>query len=1608
MSQHLVNELKKFFDPSTLESYKPPPTEEDADDSTPIEKLWFNDTKILLSSILALGSLSASLSTPNIKHQSYYIQQSMTQNLSSNRSILSSAAYWLVRRGPSPLLNKSFEFITNVIRSNPDAARYIFTFVIHHSGLNLPGKNIPSNADIPSLSFGWKPFKSEDIRYILLPSLLAERYIYSGTAWSSATASQIPSNIVTAIKTENSINSHLESSSADGLSSLCLATFETWLEADSTLGDLIIQYILAPPPPLPEEFDESGNITQEISKPLGVTLFTLLLDGCHKLLNMTGVSAMNNQEIEIIERTANILSVIFIHGTSLGKELSTAIITSHIPLSQTISSPTTSRSQPLLQYILIVAGRLMKGSNNATNLIVITLLRLLASIAANCEHVTKQLFEDPSNLFVLDLASINSENAGVSPLIQIASCFLLGCCYQSLSCDIDSNHSNDLLTPKAFLGMIDSRVGLQRFTNILKRPLQRVMASDNPTAMSRDSSSPISFTFYSASFHKFYESQVELIRKELFNYFTGGVGKAVDPSQGNQTIDPEVVSSYEQLISLQKMKIEELEGQIDHLTASNGSVSRLSDGKRDYDIQAIYQLEDDLSKANKVIEELKGTITGHEKDYESLEALMKSQAEHIDRLEANMMTDPRASSASNAMTAIESKPSISHESDEMVTQLKQQILDLIEEKRKFQDVIVQKDKKIAILETESMTLSSQQSTANKRINELEERNSQQLQQLWTYESDIKEYQQKLSDMEENQSKAEEKVSSIQLIEFESSTGYVQLLKSIEDLTKMSYVFQIRYNQDSPPSMDNNDSLSSFSLEKYMRANTLSMDHDFMSLAEYIDECVVNMKDALSDMSNKCSDVVEGMMNQYNSLTNELPNHTMSYGYQGPIVFQSEEQSFDRINECITTLHDFYETMTEGLKDYENQIRDILSEKDSLIRMNERLEEDMKIVMNNSSTTETIDKELMAGKEMEIQQLRDELERLQEVFAKAQQDNEMSQEALLKDVETLRLQIKELEAEKEGINETKQSLVQTNEEKETLIEKYRQDIHQYEKEMNQIRSEYDEIVSEYKSQIESMANDVNSKKNELQTEQLRGKSMEEQMNRLMVDIQSFNELMSGHDQEKASLRQVIDERDSKIVRYDEKIKSNEDLIDDLRGRITSLETVLATRKKDESMEEIMRNMEDKLHQNELEVNQYKQLNETRSLELSQFKEENQSLQNQLNESKGVTKELENQLKELNEKKESELTQMNELIESKEVECNDLRQEIQSLHNQLNESNRMVKGLENQWKSSQEEIVRLNDEKGSLESSIESLKKDLASYQQRVTNIETNHEEDIKRMKLDHQQAMDSLKQSYEKIIEELNDEMESIQGKYHQQSDEINENMNKTITSLKLDLQEKENQLQDTMNRYELLEEECNDFKLKYQTLCERNSLQEQEVITYKNEFNEKYQQILIEYEEYRLKYNEEAIQNMKHEYEQQHENFVQEMMLSSNEDNQESMMLLKQQYESSLTENIQQKHVIDSLKGTINQLKMDLNTLENQLIAKQQELLTYNSSNDTDEVLALRHENESLIKSNHELLKQFQAMESQVKVKQNFIDGLKNQLQNEKVKVSNMEDQIANLQEDNG
>ena len=267
----------------------------------------------------------------------------------------------------------------------------------------------------------------------------------------------------------------------------------------------------------------------------------------------------------------------------------------------------TGAPQTLLPLLLSIAGKAVKIPLGEGDDIFISIIRLLGAITSNCDAAARQCFDDPSNFFLMDLASVGSDSLGVSSTIQTVVCFFVGNCFAALQDPISTSTSMEgsctqdptlLLNKKSFLSVIDTRIGLTRFNELLRRPLKAAHTTNNSNTNNDSSSSSgerntdiTDQFFFTSGFEEFYRSQVESIRSAIFAFYSGGDGgmKSIMESQEIR------IAELENLLILNKLSSPIIDcsggggGDCDKesvdkgINIDNGNGNRDGDGKEDKD-----------------------------------------------------------------------------------------------------------------------------------------------------------------------------------------------------------------------------------------------------------------------------------------------------------------------------------------------------------------------------------------------------------------------------------------------------------------------------------------------------------------------------------------------------------------------------------------------------------------------------------------------------------------------------------------------------------------------------------------------------------------------------------------------------------------------------------------------------------------------------------------------------------------------------------------------------------------------------------------------------------------------------------------------------------------
>lgn len=313
MGTEYVSNLHQFFDPSLVENMKLNNALENTDQESSREGAWFEEPTRVGCASLALKSIASALEVVNPKHQKVVALQT---------SVVPSAAFWLARKGPDELVDAALLLLTRVVQSNSEVAAQVADMMVEVSPA-VRGRTYPQGVEVPAVYFGWRPLPTDDRRFITVPALLAERYIFSSSAWGPPILT--PSTpLIEGEGADEGVKGR------DGLSVRCLHVLESLLRADPTTCDLLIQYILAPPPPSARDEDlaRGESAALESIRPLGSVVLATLLEGSSRFLAGSVPNALS-ADVSVVERSANVLTLLFLGGGQLARELSTVISTAH-------------------------------------------------------------------------------------------------------------------------------------------------------------------------------------------------------------------------------------------------------------------------------------------------------------------------------------------------------------------------------------------------------------------------------------------------------------------------------------------------------------------------------------------------------------------------------------------------------------------------------------------------------------------------------------------------------------------------------------------------------------------------------------------------------------------------------------------------------------------------------------------------------------------------------------------------------------------------------------------------------------------------------------------------------------------------------------------------------------------------------------------------------------------------------------------------------------------------------------------------------------------------------------------------------------------------------
>ena len=813
--------LADFFDPSVLEKMTAKGLYDDSDEAER-DEMWFQESTRVSCASYAMQALANSLSNGSKKYQNLLGVTSL--------DLMNNASFWLARRGPFELILPAADLITKIVFNNEEVRSALTNSLVRISPPKK-GNTIPSNFEFPSsvfLMYGWKPLPNEETKIIALPSLYAEQYIFQSPLWSAKSGGTTCSQEELDIASEK-----------------CLDLLDAMFSVDANFAGNLVTSILAPPPPMDNMDENQQGGPMEIMKPFASLVLNTLLEASVRatsggsaqglLLVPLANSQLNVSDVVLVTRCSSLMTLMFVHGDSLAKELFTAINTGHTSLAAGQSALTPVQ---LLPFLLATAGRAVRvGGDGYT--ILIAIVRLLTAAVYSCSRAVKLVLEDPSNLFILDLATSASEATGVPPEVQTIACFFLGICWVSLD-DVpgDSSGADDeQFTSKSFLAMIEGRVGLSRFADILKRPMvprEKQLREE---------------LFFSSSFKIFYETTVDLIRRNLFDFYA---------SSGTTNLENGQKSAELQIIDMQKAHIAELEQKLENIQRSGNDVVTGND------IQG-------AAWRNREFEE--DILAVIRNDLESSEAKRKEQ---LDVLNARDAALEEAMQSKTAITEeVNNLRQELKESEELITALRKQQSSLPDDSNEKEKVM---STKIQELEASLVSLQAEITNKDGKISILEENLRSPLGYENEREAKIKQLEAEIKDQEATISAITLAANNITSANIEA--GDKDQIISMFDSTWNDHLCGIVQRLATKISADAIEMISQVGLKASLSG--LSTDEDrsnmlqekLMLLASVLEE-VVNTQEILA---GTCSDMAEGV---------GIPAHS----------FSEAEGSAARIREC---------------------------------------------------------------------------------------------------------------------------------------------------------------------------------------------------------------------------------------------------------------------------------------------------------------------------------------------------------------------------------------------------------------------------------------------------------------------------------------------------------------------------------------------------------------------------------------------------------------------------------------------------------------------------------------------------------------------------------------
>jgi chromosome segregation ATPase len=565
-----------------------------------------------------------------------------------------------------------------------------------------------------------------------------------------------------------------------------------------------------------------------------------------------------------------------------------------------------------------------------------------------------KMLEDPSNLFVVELASRSSENAGVSQHMQVMCCLFLGCIFESFP-KSDSAGSEGL-SRNSVLGMIDSKIGLSRFSDLIKLPTlvkpARQQNSENGNYFSF-SDDPDDIYFVEA-YETFYKGQVHAIKKAIYDFYSGC---------GDEGVENDNLSAEAKIIKMQTETISELEMELTAIksnvsenttvpTCTDDSCTTVNDLQAKLDEKetenAVLRMND--TELRDQLCALSAQLNDLQEKYEDAELKRSPQDDVANNSALVLQTQLDSAELLVSKLELENTRLLEQErtlsvershlqselsgKDTEIVHLKAEVLSLVEIRKSMTEDAAAVQRRLQLLEEDLKSPMPFEKLNEHKIDELEKRNADLKTQIWEMESSIKTMQSTFA--AESKSAQEAAIDLINLLDAEVEKPDMQNFHDVLEVCGDVICRMAGHCSDIAESFD----ISFDSVEGKPRARVIEC-IDKLSECIRCNEMKILEGERFRSQLDAAEAELERVQEDYDAAFTRLcaveeENANLSIANNKLFEGQSSRESVDIPGECSVTNGSVPETSEKLISELELKVTDLEMDLAAALRENEKL------------------------------------------------------------------------------------------------------------------------------------------------------------------------------------------------------------------------------------------------------------------------------------------------------------------------------------------------------------------------------------------------------------------------------------------------------------------------------------------------------------------------------------------------------------------------------------------------------------------------------------------------------------------------------------------------